>query len=86
MLWNLESGWILRPLKCQQKDDRGCDNVGCAEYDAQKIFGPAVEEARGAWRKVHNQKLHDAYSFQNIFHVLKQRKSEGRGMWHLQEK
>jgi hypothetical protein len=42
----------------------------------RKISGPKREE-NGSWRKLHNDELHDLYSWPNIVRVIKSR----RMMW-----
>jgi hypothetical protein len=39
-----------------------------------KIFGPKEDEVTGAWRRLHNEKLHDVYSSPNIVQVIKSRR------------
>jgi hypothetical protein len=39
----------------------------------RKIFGPRREED-GAWRKLHNDELHNLYSSPNIVRVIKSRR------------
>jgi hypothetical protein len=34
-----------------------------------RIFGPKRDEAKGQWRKLHNEELQNLYSFQNIIEV-----------------
>jgi hypothetical protein len=58
----------------------------------RKIFGPKREED-GLWRKLHNDELHDLYSFPNIVRVVESRKmrwaghvarmGEGRGAYRV---
>jgi hypothetical protein len=38
------------------------------------IFGPKREKATGAWRKLHNQELHNLYSSPNIIIMIKTRR------------
>jgi hypothetical protein len=37
----------------------------------RSIFGPKGEEVTGAWRKLHNEELHNLYASQNIIRVIK---------------
>ena len=37
----------------------------------RRIFGPRRDEVTGEWRKLHNAKLNDTYSPQNIIWVIK---------------
>jgi hypothetical protein len=32
----------------------------------RRIFGPKRDEVTGGWRKLHNEKLHNLYSFPSI--------------------
>jgi hypothetical protein len=44
----------------------------------RKIFGSKREEATGDWKKVHNEKLHDLYSPNNVG-VIKSRRMKLAG-------
>jgi hypothetical protein len=44
----------------------------------RKIFVPKWEEV-GAWRKLHNDELHDLYSSPNIVRVIKSRRMRWAG-------
>jgi hypothetical protein len=46
----------------------------------RRISGP---EVTGEWRKLHNDKLNDLYSSPNIVWVIKSRRMDERGMYHL---
>jgi hypothetical protein len=35
------------------------------------IFIPERDEARGGWRKLHNEELHNLYSLPNISRLIK---------------
>jgi hypothetical protein len=37
------------------------------------IFGPKRDEVTGEWRKLHNEELHNLYSFQDTFRQIKSR-------------
>jgi hypothetical protein len=39
----------------------------------RRMFGPKRGEVTGAWRKLHNEELHDLYSSPNIGRVIKSR-------------
>jgi hypothetical protein len=39
----------------------------------RQIFGPVRQDVTGDWRKMHNDKLHDVYSSQNIIQVIDSR-------------
>jgi hypothetical protein len=43
----------------------------------RRIFGPKRDEVTGAWRKLHNEELHDLYSLPSILRMIKTR----RMMW-----
>jgi hypothetical protein len=51
----------------------------------RRIFGPKRDEVAGEWRKLHNEELHNLYSFPDIIRQVKSRQS-GRGMWHAWER
>jgi hypothetical protein len=40
----------------------------------RRIFGPKREEVTGDWRKVHNEELHNLYSFPIIIKMIKSRR------------
>ena len=58
-----------------------------------RIFGPKRDEAKGEWRKLHNEKLNDLYCSPNIFRAIKSRRikwaghvarmGEGRGVYRV---
>jgi hypothetical protein len=37
----------------------------------RKIYSPEMDEIIGDWGRLHNEKLHDLYSSQNIIRVIK---------------
>jgi hypothetical protein len=41
----------------------------------RRIFGPKRVEVIGGWRKLHNGKLHNLYSSQNIIRIIKSRRT-----------
>jgi hypothetical protein len=43
----------------------------------RRIFGPKRDEARGEWRRLHNEELN---SSPNIIRVIKPRRRDGRRM------
>jgi hypothetical protein len=45
----------------------------------RKIFGPKRDEVTGKWRKLHNEELHDLYSWPNIIRIIKPRKMKWAG-------
>jgi hypothetical protein len=45
----------------------------------RRIFGPKREEARGEWRRLHNEELNDLYSSTNIIRVIKSRRMRWAG-------
>jgi hypothetical protein len=45
----------------------------------RKIFGPKRDEVRGGWRKLHNEELHNLYSWPNIIRMIKLRKVRWTG-------
>jgi len=60
---------------------------------SRRIFGPKRDEARGEWRKLHNEELNDLYFSPNIVRVIKSRTmrwagnvarmEEGRGVYRV---
>jgi hypothetical protein len=38
----------------------------------RRIFGPKRDEVMGEWRKLHNQELHNLYTFPNIIRHVKE--------------
>jgi hypothetical protein len=40
----------------------------------RRIFGPMRDEMTGDWRKLHNEELHNLYSFPSIIRVIKSRR------------
>jgi hypothetical protein len=40
----------------------------------RRIFGQKTDEMRGAWRKLHNEELHNLYSSPSIIRMIKSRK------------
>jgi hypothetical protein len=36
----------------------------------RRIFGPNRVEVTGGWRNLHNEELHNSYSFQNIIRMI----------------
>jgi hypothetical protein len=39
-----------------------------------RIFGPKRDEETRDWRKLHDEELHDLYSFPSIFRIIKSRR------------
>jgi hypothetical protein len=52
-----------------------------------RIFGPKRDDVMGKWRKLHNEELHNLYSFQNIVRQMKSRRMRwaGIGRWDQNE-
>jgi hypothetical protein len=44
-----------------------------------RIFGPKRNQARGEWRRLHEEELTDLYSSPNIIRVLKSRRMRWAG-------
>jgi hypothetical protein len=40
----------------------------------RRIFGPKRDEVTGGWRKLHNEELHNLYSFPSIITMIKSRR------------
>jgi hypothetical protein len=45
----------------------------------RRIYGPKRDEVTGAWRKLHNEELHDMYSSPAIVRVIKSRRMRWAG-------
>jgi hypothetical protein len=45
----------------------------------RRIFGPKKDDVTGEWRKLHNEKLHNLYSSQNIIRQIKSRQMRWAG-------
>jgi hypothetical protein len=45
----------------------------------RRIFGPKKDDVTGKWRKLHNEKLHNLYSSQNIIRQIKSRQMRWAG-------
>jgi hypothetical protein len=40
----------------------------------RRIFGPKRDEETGGWRKLHNEEVHNFYSFPSIIRIINSRK------------
>jgi hypothetical protein len=40
----------------------------------RRIFGRRRDEVTGEWRKLHNEELHDLYSWPSIIKIMKSRR------------
>jgi hypothetical protein len=49
------------------------------ENRVPRIFGPKRYEVMGGWRKLHNEELHNLYSFPSIITMLKSRRMRWAG-------
>jgi hypothetical protein len=45
----------------------------------RRIFGPRRDEVTGEWRKLHNEELHNLYSFPDIVRPVKSRRMRWAG-------
>jgi hypothetical protein len=45
----------------------------------RRIFGPKRAEVTGGWRKLHNEELHNLYSFPSIIRMIKSRRMRRAG-------
>jgi hypothetical protein len=45
----------------------------------RRIFGPKRDEVTGEWRKLHNEELHNLYSFSNIIRQVRSRRMRWAG-------
>jgi hypothetical protein len=43
------------------------------------IFGPKRDEVTGSWRKLHNEELHNLYSFPSRIKMIKSRRMRWAG-------
>jgi hypothetical protein len=50
-----------------------------------RVFGPKRDEVTGGWRKLHNEKLHDMYSWSSINRMMKSRRMRWAGHVVLME-
>jgi hypothetical protein len=44
-----------------------------------RIFGPKRDEVTGEWRKLHNEELHNLYSYPDIIRQVKSRRMRWAG-------
>jgi hypothetical protein len=44
------------------------------ENSLLRIFGPKRDEVTREWRKLHNEELHDLYSFPSIIRIIMTRR------------
>jgi hypothetical protein len=47
------------------------DEVSANWSELRRLFGPKTDEAKGEWRKLHNEELHDLYSLSSIIRIIK---------------
>jgi hypothetical protein len=45
----------------------------------RRIFGPKSDEETGGWRKLHNEELHNLYSYPSIIRIIKSRRVRWAG-------
>jgi hypothetical protein len=45
----------------------------------RRIFGPKRDVVMGDWRKLHNEELHNLYSWPNIIRMIKSRRMRWAG-------
>jgi hypothetical protein len=50
--------------------------------DQRRKFGPKRDEVTGEWRKLHNEELHNLYSYPNIIRQIKSKRMKWQDMWH----
>jgi hypothetical protein len=48
----------------------------------RRIFGPKRDEVTGGWRNLHNEELHNLYSYPSIIRMIK---PEERDHWEDQD-
>jgi hypothetical protein len=45
----------------------------------RRIFGPRRDDVTGDWRKLHNEELHNLYSWPNIIRMIESRRLRWAG-------
>jgi hypothetical protein len=45
----------------------------------RRIFGPKRDEMTGGWRNLHNEELHNLYSWPSIIRIIKSRRMRWAG-------
>jgi hypothetical protein len=45
----------------------------------RRIFGPKRDEVTGGWRKLHNEELHNLYTYPSIIRMIKSRRMRWAG-------
>jgi hypothetical protein len=45
----------------------------------RRIFGPKRDEMAGGWRKLHNEELHNLYSYSSIIRTINSRRMKWAG-------
>jgi hypothetical protein len=45
----------------------------------RRIFGPKRDEVTGGWRKLHNEELHNLYSYPSIIRMIKSKRMRWTG-------
>jgi hypothetical protein len=61
--------WSLTPTVREEHRLRVLENSVL-----RRTFGPNRDEVTGQWRKLHNEELHNMYSFPNIIRNIKSRR------------
>jgi hypothetical protein len=51
----------------------------------RRLLGPKMDEVTGGWRKLHNEKLHNLYSWPSIIKMMKSRSIKPAGHVILME-
>jgi hypothetical protein len=51
----------------------------------RRIFGSKRDEETGGWRKLHNEELHKLYSSPSIIRMIKSRRIDRQGTYHVWE-
>jgi hypothetical protein len=46
----------------------------CEKRVLRRIFGPKRDEVTGEWRKLHNEEIHNLYSYPDIIRQIKSRR------------
>jgi hypothetical protein len=58
---------------------RGYNAMKYIEILLRRIFGPKRDEVTGAWRKLHNEELHNLYSSPSIITIIKSKRMRWAG-------
>jgi hypothetical protein len=60
--------------------------LGVFENRVLRMFGPKRDGVTGGWRKLHNEELHNLYSWPSIIRIIKSRRMRWAGHVHEWER